>query len=98
MREDLIPYIRSKGVEIVSVSEAIRTTGNVVDTGVFRKPLTDAVRPYFVVDAQGRAWANKLELMTLPDGHENVELDLQLGKLLNTVEMHPECLRYLICV
>lgn len=83
MRDDLIPYIRSKGVEIVSVSEAIRTTGNVVDTGVFRKPLTDAVRPYFVVDAQGRAWANKLELMTLPDGHENVELDLQLGKLLN---------------
>ena len=83
LRDDLIPYIRSKGVEIVSVSEAIRTTGNVVDTGVFRKPLTDAVRPYFVVDAQGRAWANKMELMTLPDGHENVELDLQLGKLLN---------------
>lgn len=83
LRDDLIPYIRSKGVEIVSVSEAIRTTGNVVDTGIFRKPLADAVRPYFVVDAQGRAWANKLEMMTLPAGHENVELDLQLGKLLN---------------
>lgn len=62
---ELIDYIRSeeirsKGVEIVDIHEALDTTGNVIETGTFKKPSEELTEPFFVLDATGVAHTNAL--------------------------------------
>lgn len=66
---ELIDYIRSdgirsKGVEIVDIHEALDTTGNVVEAGRVKKPLADQAHPFFVVDAAGVTHTNALHKYT----------------------------------
>lgn len=57
---ELIDYIRSKGIEIVDIHEALDTTGNIIETGTFKKPSEDLTEPFFVLDAAGVAHTNAL--------------------------------------
>lgn len=66
---DLIDYIRSdeirsKGIEIVDIHEALDTTGNVVEAGRVKKPLAEQAHPFFVVDAAGVTHTNALHKYT----------------------------------
>ena len=79
---ELITYIQDKDIPIVDVNDAIRLTGNVVESGVFRKPTDYATGPYFVVGADGRVYTNSLELSDVPENYENVRLSLTSGRLL----------------
>lgn len=79
---DLIDYIQGEGIEIVSIKEALSRVGNVVETGVFRKPIEDALEPYFVVDANGKAWANQIHTGTAQLDGTVVPLHLVTGKVL----------------
>ena len=79
----LVEYIRGKGIPIVDVNDAIRTTGNVVEVGTVRKPLQDSTGPYFVISADGRVYTNALEIPAVPDTYENVKLKLRTGRILN---------------
>lgn len=58
---ELIEYIRDKdNIEIVDIHEALNTTGNIVESGVVKKPFEDAKAPFFVLDATGTAHTNAL--------------------------------------
>lgn len=57
---ELIDYIRSKNIEIVDIHDALDTTGNIIETGTFKKPSEDLTEPFFVVDATGVAYTNVL--------------------------------------
>lgn len=54
---DLIDYIRSQGVAIVTPSEGLNVHGNLIDTGVD----TDGMNPdtFFKIDRNGEAWPLK---------------------------------------
>lgn len=60
--KDLIDYIQTNQIPIVTVNEAIHRTGNIIDIGKFKKPVTDLVDPFFIVDANGNAWTNSLKI------------------------------------
>lgn len=62
LAEDLIPYIREQGVEIVDVNTALAKTGNVIEVGDFKKPMEEILDSYYVVDANGDTWTNSLNL------------------------------------
>ena len=79
---ELITYIQDEGVEIVGIKEALSRVGNVVETGLFKKPIEDAVEPYFVVDANGKAWANQIDTGTAELDGTVVPLHLVTGKVL----------------
>ena len=79
---ELITYIQNEGVEIVGIKEALSRIGNVVETGVFKKPVEDATEPYFVVDANGKAWANQIDTGTAQLDGTVVPLHLVTGKVL----------------
>lgn len=74
LAEDLIPYIREQGVEIVDVNTALERTGNVIEVGNFKKPLEENTDSYFVVDAYGTAWSNSLNLIK-NDGEEIININ-----------------------
>lgn len=79
---ELITYIQDEGVEIVGIKEALSRVGNVVETGLFKKPIEDVVEPYFVVDANGKAWANQIDTGTAELDGTVVPLHLVTGKVL----------------
>lgn len=79
---ELIAYIQNEGVEIVGIKDALSRVGNVVETGVFKKPIEDATEPYFVVDATGKAWANQFDTGTTKIDGTVVPLHLVTGKVL----------------
>lgn len=79
----LIQYIIDEGVEIVGVHEALEATGNVIETGVFKKPLEDATTPYFVVDSDGKVWSYQSGQVDIPEYEKNVELTLIPNKRIN---------------
>lgn len=79
----LIQEIQKAGVEIVGVNEALEMTGNVIEVGYFRKPLVDATKPYFVVDADGGVWAHEIHVGGSKPGSENVELTMESDKWLS---------------
>lgn len=79
---ELIAYIQNEGVEIVGIRDALSRVGNVVETGVFKKPFEDATEPYFVVDANGKAWANQFDTGTAKIDGTVVPLHLVTGKVL----------------
>ena len=89
---ELIDYIRSdgirsKGVEIVDIHEALDTTGNVVEAGRVKKPLADQAHPFFVVDAAGVTHTNALHKYT----RSTVELtELQVGWRTGNCYLHGE--------
>lgn len=89
---DLIDYIRSddirsKGVEIVDIHEALDTTGNVVEAGRVKKPLAEQAHPFFVVDAAGVTHTNALHKYT----RSAVELkELQVGWRTGNCYLHGE--------
>lgn len=89
---DLIDYIRSddirsKGIEIVDIHEALDTTGNVVEAGRVKKPLADQAHPFFVVDASGVTHTNALNKYT----RSAVELkELQVGWRTGNCYLHGE--------
>ena len=89
---DLIDYIqsdeiRSKGIEIVDIHEALATTGNVVEAGRVKKPLNEQAWPFFVVDADGKVHTNALEQYT----RINYELkELQYGWRTGNCYLHGE--------
>ena len=60
----LIEYIQSQGIEIVSVADALKATGNVIEVGDFRKTTEELEKPYFVVDATGNVYANSVQEYT----------------------------------
>lgn len=64
--KEIIEYIQApeRNIPIVSIDDAVKKVGNVIETGIFRKPLIDSTNPYFVVDANGKAWANQLDTGT----------------------------------
>lgn len=76
----LVEYIREKNIPIVDVNEAIRTTGNVIEVGTFKKPMEYASGPFFVVSADGRVYTNSLEIPDVPDNYVNVKLKLRTKK------------------
>ena len=82
--DELISYIQTEGVEIVGIKEALSRVGNVVETGVFKKPLEDALEPYFVVDANGKAWANQIDTGTAQLDGTVVPLHLVTGKVISS--------------
>ena len=59
--KELVGYIRASGAELMDLYDALDATGNVVEAGDYQKPGADAAEPFFVVDADGRAWTNALE-------------------------------------
>lgn len=79
---ELVKYIVAQGVDIVDVNEAIKTTGNLVDIGRFKKPLEDAPVPYYVVDSTGRVWTNAIENGSQPINEVNVDFELLSGYLI----------------
>ena len=89
-------YVQEAGIPIVDVNEAIRTTGNVMEVGVFRKPLEYASEPYFVIGADGRVYTNSIEIPDVPENHVNVTLELTTsqvllrGKSVSTGSVTPE--------
>ena len=81
--KELVAYVQASGAELMDLYDALDATGNVVETGDFQKPGTDTASPFFVVDANGRAWTNALENQTPPDGVTNAELTLRSGYVLS---------------
>lgn len=81
--KELIEYIQEQGIEIVSANEALKNTGNVIETGIFKKPLEDAVSPYFVVDIDGRTWSYQPGQVNIPEYEKNVQLTLVQNKLID---------------
>lgn len=79
---ELVDYIRSKDIPIVDVNEAIRTSGNVIEVGDFRKPPEYVPGSYFVVGADGSVFTNSLEELEVPENHRNVALTLQQRRVL----------------
>ena len=79
----LVKYIKSKEIEIVGLDEGIKLTGNIIDTGLFKKPIESATEPYFVLDSNGEVWSNTIHDASLPEGIENVKLELQHGYMLD---------------
>ena len=71
---ELVEYIREAGIPIVDVNDAIRLTGNVIEVGVFRKPLEYATDPYFVVAADGQVYTNGLQTPDVPENYESIRL------------------------
>jgi hypothetical protein len=94
--KELVSYVQESGIPIVDVNEAIRTTGNVMEVGVFRKPLEYASEPYFVIGADGRVYTNSIEIPDVPENHVNVTLELTTsqvllrGKSVSTGSVTPE--------
>lgn len=80
---ELIDYIKEKNIPIKDVNNVIRTSGNVIETGIFKKPTLYAVDPYFVVSAEGRVYTNALEQPETPSNYENVKLTLNSGRVIN---------------
>ena len=80
----LVEYIREKNIPIVDVNDAIRTTGNVIEVGNFKKPMEYASEPFFVVSADGRVYTNSLEIPDVPDNYVNVKLKLRDGWVLES--------------
>lgn len=80
--EDLVACIRQSGAALMDLNEALSATGNVVEAGSFQKPAEDAAQPFFVVDADGRAWTNAVSDLRPADGIENAALSLQSGRYL----------------
>ena len=66
--KELVGYIRASGAELMDLYDALDATGNVVEAGDYQKPGADAAEPFFVVDADGRAWTNALENLRPADG------------------------------
>ena len=79
---ELVDYIRSRNIPIVDVNEAIRTSGNVIEVGDFRKPPEYVPGSYFVVGADGSVFTNSLEELEVPENHRNVALTLQQRRVL----------------
>ena len=79
---ELVEYIRHAGIPIVDVNDAIRLTGNVIEVGLFRKPLEYATDPYFVVSADGRVYTNGLQTPDVPENYENIRLTLHQSQVL----------------
>ena len=72
---ELIAYIRGKeGVDIVSINEGLERTGNVIEVGNFRKPIDEMVEPYFVVAANGHAYANALHATSSDDNEPELTI------------------------
>ena len=61
---ELIDYIRSKGIEIVDIHEALNATGNIMEAGAVKKPFNDATETFTVVDSAGRLHTNSLHEYT----------------------------------
>ena len=72
----LIEYIQSQGIEIVSVADALKATGNVIEVGDFRKTAEELEKPYFVVDATGNVYANSVQEYT---NHTEKVTEMQVG-------------------
>ena len=94
-RDFTVPFVcgcRNLGEALRRIAEGaamIRTkgesgTGNVVEAGDYQKPGADAAEPFFVVDADGRAWTNALENLRPADGITNVGAALQSGYVIST--------------
>ena len=63
--KELINYIKAKGtIEIVSVTDALKQIGNVVECGVMVKPIEYNKEPFYTVDAFGRVYANSEKVVT----------------------------------
>lgn len=78
--EELIDYIiNTAHVDIVDIHDAIDETANVMEVGFVRKPLSDATKPYFIVDAEGGVWAREIHIGGAKSGTENVELTMRLN-------------------
>lgn len=82
--KELVGYIRASGAELMDLYDALDATGNVVEAGDYQKPGADAAEPFFVVDADGRAWTNALENLRPADGITNVGAALQSGYVIST--------------
>ena len=82
--KELVGYIRASGAELMDLYDALDATGNVVEAGDYQKPGADATEPFFVVDADGRAWTNALENLRPADGITNVGAALQSGYVIST--------------
>lgn len=80
--KELAAYVQKSGIPIVDVNEAIRTSGNVMEVGTFRKPLEYASEPYFVISADGRVYTNSIEIPQVPENHVNVTLELKTSHVL----------------
>lgn len=80
----LVEYIRAKNIPIVDVNDAIRTTGNVIEVGNFKKPMEYASEPFFVVSADGRVYTNSLSVPEIPDNYKNVKVKLRDGWVLES--------------
>lgn len=79
---ELVDYIRDKEIPIVDVNEAIRTSGNVIEVGTFRKPPEYVAGSYFVVSADGQVLTNSLEQVEVPENYHNVDLTLTSRRVL----------------
>lgn len=55
---ELINYVKSKNVEIVSVDEGMSRVGNLEEHGIIRKPLEYMSTPFFCVDKIGAIHTN----------------------------------------
>ena len=51
--QEVVDYIKSKGIEIVGVNEALQTTGNLIEIGDTAKLDSSLTKPYFIIDAEG---------------------------------------------
>lgn len=81
---ELIEYVQTAGIEIVGVNEAIKKTGNVIEVGRFKKPLEERAYPFFVVDMNGRIWANSLKLCKKADvEYEELTASYYTGSYVN---------------
>lgn len=73
--DELIDYIiNTAHVDIVDIHDAIDETANVMEVGFVRKPLSDATKPYFIIDAEGSVWVHEIHVGGAKSGTENVEL------------------------
>ena len=73
--DELIDYIiNTAHVDIVDIHDAIDETANVMEVGFVRKPLSDATKPYFIIDAEGGVWVHEIHVGGAKSGTENVEL------------------------
>lgn len=73
--DELIDYIiNTAHVDIVDIHDAIDETANVMEVGFIRKPLSDATKPYFIIDAEGGVWVHEIHVGGAKSGTENVEL------------------------
>lgn len=62
--ENLIRYIKYKGIDIVGVNEAIKKTGNIIDIGRFDRNTSKAQSPFCLVDSEGKLWTNAINIVS----------------------------------